>query len=300
MTIRSVGYDGAIGEIDWSQHLAPLLGRPETVAGTTDFRVTATTGLSVRVAPGVAHGWGVTDVSDAAEDIQLDAVTTGVRHDTIVLRRNWAGSSTTPTGIATGGRTSVGVQKGGASATIATLTRNGGVLAEQPLALVRVAAGATTVQVVEDLRATHATAAYVRSMLAMTGPPGTRYTLEPDGRRYVTRATTSGGVEAQEEWQPPPPTIPSITPVASGTAAVTFNNGVAVIRHTLGRRPKTVLLASRASTSSGFIDVALSVQAGSANETSFTVVAKVISGSSPSGWNPYTGNLTYLDWIAIG
>ena len=225
MTIRSVGYDGSIGEVDWSRWLAPYLGSAPGVAGPGDFRVTRTTGMSVQVAPGTAHGHGITDVSDAAETLQLETVTSGVRWDAIVLRRSWAGTSTTPSGVATGGRTSVAYVKGGSAQALPTLASSGS-LYEQPLALVKVSAGSTTVQDVEDLRATHAKAAYARSMLAMTGPPGTRYTLEPDGRRYVMVVDPASGTSVPKvEWEPPAPVMPDVTPIRSGTAFLNFNSG---------------------------------------------------------------------------
>ena len=105
MTIRSVGYDGSVGEADWAAYLAEGLGGPPTVTRPNDFRVNATTGMQVQVAPGTASGWGITDLSDAAESIQIEAVSSGTRYDAVVLRRDWAGTSTTPTGAASGGRT---------------------------------------------------------------------------------------------------------------------------------------------------------------------------------------------------
>lgn len=300
--IRSVGYDGSISETDWSAWLAPYLGSPPMVVRAPDFRVTPATGnLSVQVAPGTAHGWGITDTSDAAETIQLDPAPTGVRYDAIVLRRDWGGTSTTPTGSPTGGSTSIGWVKGGAAQAVPALTTTGGTLTEQPLALVKVTAGTTTVQVVDDLRATHAKAAYARSLLAMTGPPGTRYTLEPDGKRYVMTVDPASGVTVPKpEWEPPPPVIPPIPVIASGTRAVSFDDkGVAQIPHGLGRRPTNVIFSSRSTTSSGLVDVSLSLQAGAISSTVFTVVAKVMSNTS-SGWAPYTGSLSYVDWIAYG
>lgn len=297
MTIRSVGYDGSIGETDWSQWLAPYLGSEPGVARPGDFKVTATTGLSVQVAPGVAHGWGVTDVSDAAEVIQLDAVTSGTRYDALVLRRDWSGTSTTPSGATTGGRTTVAFVKGGTSQLVPTLARGGGQATEQALALVKVTAGAATVQVVDDLRVTHGKAGYARSLLAMTGPVGTRYVLEPDLKRYVMR-DVSGVPTPVAEWEPDPVVIPPIPNVASGSRSVAFNaSGAAIVAHGLGRDPAIVHVALRATASSPLIEVSVSTAAGAVNATQFTVVAKQ---ATATGWAPYEGNVSYLDWIAIG
>ena len=301
MTIRSVGYDGAISEVDWAAYLAPYLGTPPGVAGANDFEVTPGQALSVRVAPGTAHGWGVTDVSDAAETITLTQATSGVRHDCIVLTRDWAATSVTPTGVPTGGRTLIEVVQGGSEATLPQLVVQPGVKTQQPLALVKVTAGTSSPSLAADTRQTHAKAAYARSLLAMTGPPGTRYTLEPTGRRYVMRENSAGVVVAEPEWEPDPPVIPPIPLVDSGTAALDFNDtGAAVITHNLGRRPKTVRFTSRASVSSGMVELYLSIQAGSITSTQFTLVAKVIDSTAASGWKPYTGNLSAVDWLAVG
>ena len=301
MTIRSVGFDGAISEIDWSAYLAPYLGTQPTVAGANDYRVTAGKALSVSIAPGTAHAWGVTAVSDAAETVTLEPVTSGTRYDVIALTYDWAGTSITPTGAPTGGRVTIEVVKGGNALAVPTLARDGGVKAQQVLAIVKVTSGTTDPSVVEDLRQTHTKVAYARSLLAMTGPAGTRYTVEPTGRRYVMRATAGGVVQAVPEWEPDPPTIPPIPLVDSGTAALDFNaSGAAVITHNLGRRPKTVLFGSRATTSSGMVSIHLSLQAGSVSSTAFTIVAKIVSSTAAAGWAPYTGNLSSVDWIAVG
>ena len=297
MTIRSVGYDGSIGEADWANWLAPYLGSPPMVATPAAFQVSATTGLSVRVAPGVAHGWGVTDVSDAAETIQLDAVPSGTRTDAIVLRREWAGTSVTPGGAATGGRTSVGFVKGGVSG-VPTLASSGGTMTEQPLALVKVTAGASTVQVVEDLRATSARTAWVRSELAMTGPAGTRYALEPDGRRFVRMTDASGQVVTKPEWEPAPPPPPVIPKVASGTATLRTNQyGSATIQHNLGWKPKVVMLTPRLATDSGFVQFYVSASATGITDRTINVTAKLVT---PTGQIPYEGGINALDWTAIG
>ena len=209
MTIRSLGYDGSIGEREWAM-IAPAIGSPPTTVGAADFQVTATSGLQVRVAPGAAAGWGIYDVSDAAETITIEAATSAVRYDAVVLRRDWSGTSTTPTGGSTGGRSFIAVVKGGSSPVIPSLNTNGGVLADQALALVQVSPGASTVLVSADLRASFAPAAVVRSPLAMTGPLGARYVLAPTGKRYVVGLTAAGTAQAMEEWEPDAPTLPNV------------------------------------------------------------------------------------------
>ena len=298
MTIRSVGYDGSIGEVDWSSYLAPYLGAPDMVTSPASFRVTATTGLSVQVAPGTAHAWGVTDVSDAAEVIQLEPATSGSRFDVVVLRREWSGTSVTPTGVATGGRTSIGYVRGGTARAVPTLASTPGSVTEQPLALVQVTAGTSTVQVVEDLRATAARTAWVRSELAMTGPAGTRYALEPDGRRYVRMTDASGSTVTKPEWEPAPPPPPVIPKVGSGTAAITTNeHGSATITHNLGWKPKVVMVTPRLATSSGMVFFYVSAAATGITDRTINITAKIVT---TTGQKPYAGNISSLDWMAVG
>lgn len=298
MTIRSVGYDGSIGEVDWAAWLAPYLGSVDMVASPTAFRVTPTTGLSVQVAPGLAHGWGVTDVSDAAEVLQLEPVSSGSRYDCVVLRRSWEGTSTTPSGAATGGRTTIGYVKGGTTKALPSLASTGGLLTEQPLALVQVTASTSTVQLADDLRATSTKAAWVRSMLAMTGPAGTRYALEPDGRRYVRAADSSGAVVTVPEWEPPAATAPVIPKIASGTTPITTNaNGSATFPHNLPWTPQVVHLTPRLATSSGMVSFYVSAAAGAVNNRYVNVTAKIVTAT---GQKPYEGPINALDWVAYG
>lgn len=297
MTIRSVGYDGAIAEAEWSQLLAPYLGADDVVARSGDFRVTATTGMSVQVATGTAHSFGVTDVSDAAENIQIAAPTNGTRYDCIVLRRDWSGQSVTPSGAPTGGRTAVAVVQGGSAQTVPTLRRSGGTITEQPLALVKATAGTATVQVVDDLRAVHARTAYVRSLLAMTGPPGTRYVLEPSLKRYVTKADASGVVTAVEEWEPDPVVVPPIPKVASGTRRVETNQyGSCVIPHGQSWTPVTAVASPKLGTDSALVVCYVSNAAAALNATNLNITCKYVTAT---GQTPFVGTL-FIDWMAFG
>lgn len=302
MTIRSLGYDGSIGEREWAM-IAPAIGSPPTTVGAADFQVTATSGLQVRVAPGAAAGWGIYDVSDAAETITIEAATSTVRYDAVVLRRDWSGTSTTPTGGSTGGRSFIAVVPGGSSPVIPSLNTNGGVLADQALALVQVSPGASTVLVSADLRASFAPAAVVRSPLAMTGPLGTRYVLAPTGKRYVVGLTAAGTAQAMEEWEPDAPAPPSVPRVRSGVATgVVFNTtGAAIITHNLGYVPAFFYASYRTAASSILVTLNVSTAPGAVSATSATLVAKR-SAAPPAtdSWAPYTGTLSTIDWLAVG
>ena len=256
--------------------------------------------MSVQVASGIAYGNGISDFSDAAESITIAAVAAGTRYDAVVLRRDWAGSSTTPTGAATQGRSFIAVVQGGSSQMLPALQNNPGVMTDQPLALVRVTAGQSTVTVTDDLRATYASTAYVRSLLAMTGPLGSQYVLAPSNKPYVMAATTSGTAAAVEGWEPPAPTLPDVPTVRRGTASnVVFSaTGAGTITHGLGFDPSLFIPVPRLAAASPLVQIALSSQAGATSSTSAIVTAKRASGGT-DGWVPYAGTISYVDWMAM-
>lgn len=300
MTIRSVGYDGPIGEQDWARWLAPYTGSGYTVFGPGDFACAPAASLSTHIAPGGAHGDGVTDVSDAQVTIQHEPVTSGTRYDAIVLTRDWQGGpSTTPFGAVTYGKSSIDVVRGGTAMALPTLERSPGVgKAQHPIALMGVTAGVSTPTLAVDFRATLSKAAWVRSLLAMTGPPGTRYALAPDGRRYVMAIDSSGTVRPVPEWEPPPPVLPVAPLIGSGTAAISTNQyGSASIAHGLAWTPKVVHLSPRLATTSGMVECYVSTVANAVNSKAINLTAKIVT---PDGWKSYEGNLSQVDWIAYG
>ena len=311
MTIRSVGYEGSVGEGDWSAYLASRLGTPPSVAGVTDYEVTPAGGLAVRVAPGTASGWGITDVSDASEQVTLESPSSGTRYDAVVLRRDWAGSSTSPSGVSTGGKTSIAVVKGGSTQMVPALTQRPGVAtADQPLALIELTAGSSTAKVVADLRVSYAPAAFVRSRLAMDLVPlGTQVTLGPrgaaglEGRRYVMTQAANKTPQIVEEWEPAPPVIPPppyVPKVAGGgPIRITTNEyGSDSFNHGLSWTPKSVIVAPILSTSSEMVTVYVSNTAGAVNSKAVNVTAKYAprAGGAPK---PFKGDL-YIYWIAFG
>lgn len=142
MTITSVGYAGTITDSNWRRMATAAVGSLYGVDDFASFRPTAGTGdRAVSLAPGGAFGLGVRDESDAPIVVTGAAVSSGSRWDLIVLRRNW-GTKVTSAVIVPG------------SATKALPTRNTGfgALNDQPIALVRFAAGQTRVQEIIDLR----------------------------------------------------------------------------------------------------------------------------------------------------
>ena len=151
MTITSVGYAGTITDSNWRRMATAAVGSLYGVDDFASFRPTAGTGdRAVSLAPGGAFGLGVRDESDAPIVVTGAAVSSGSRWDLIVLRRNW-GTKVTSAVIVPG------------SATRALPTRNTGfgALNDQPIALVRFAAGQTRVQEIIDLRCIPADAGVV-------------------------------------------------------------------------------------------------------------------------------------------
>ncbi len=144
----SIGYEGTVTEAGWSK-LADLVGQPYAVGGPNDWAVSAVTGVdrTVRIAAGWGYGHGVLDTLDASVTVQHPLIASGVRWDTIVVRRDW----TTPAGS---GTTTINYLVGGASSTIAGTVRIGpGVVDDQVLALVQLTAGVQVPTAVIDLRA---------------------------------------------------------------------------------------------------------------------------------------------------
>lgn len=146
MAITSVGYDGTVDEVQWANMVSKIGGHEYGIDKAGDFAVSQVSGTRmISVAAGLAWGRGVMDISDAANVIQLDAVTTGARYDLVAIRRSW--------GPANGGPSEIVVIKGTSAKTIPSGRQtNPGVVDDQPLALVRVQAGSASIPEIIDLR----------------------------------------------------------------------------------------------------------------------------------------------------
>lgn len=141
----SAGYKGTVDAGQFSELLSRAGTSAYGVDGPGDFAVTAVAGQDrvVSVAAGRAWGYSVADVSDVNETRALEAVASGSRWDLVALRRTW-----TPEG----GATTVEVIPGGAAAALPARQHVPGQVDDQPLALVRVDAGSTTIRDILDLR----------------------------------------------------------------------------------------------------------------------------------------------------
>ncbi|NLP82582.1 hypothetical protein HF576_01850 [Microbacterium sp. CFH 90308] len=145
MAIISKGYEGTVNYADWAV-LTSHLGAQYSVFGPDAYAVSFGSGdREVLVAPGRAAGQGILDDSDAPVSLVGATVGSGSRWDLIALRRDWTTSETIP----------VLVQGASTAAIPAGREDSPGSQDDQPLALVRFAAGQTAPQEVIDLRCWH-------------------------------------------------------------------------------------------------------------------------------------------------
>lgn len=142
MVISSVGYPGTVDAVQWAQMAFRIGSARYGVDSYASWRVQTTAGTrAIQISAGSGWGYGVRDISDSPETINLNSVPTGTRWDLVVARRNW--------GI---GESAFAIVEGGSSRAIPTREQTPGVLDEQPLALVRVNAGSSVVGEIVDLR----------------------------------------------------------------------------------------------------------------------------------------------------
>lgn len=145
MAITSKGYEGTVNYADWAV-LTSHLGAQYSVFGPDAFAVTFGAGdREVIVAPGRAAGQGILDDSSAPVSLVGGTVASGNRWDLVALRRDWATSETVP----------VLIPGSSTKALPGDREVEPGAQDDQPLALVRFAAGQTAPQEVVDLRCWH-------------------------------------------------------------------------------------------------------------------------------------------------
>lgn len=143
MTITSYGYDGTLSEVGWAT-LSSFVGTLPRCMNASSLLVTTTaSNYGLSVAAGTAYGDGVVDISDAAVTLTGSAPASGTRYDTVVLRRNWAG---------TGGSTTVALVTGTSTKAATVTYSTPGVQCDYPLALAAFTTTSTTATLT-DLRA---------------------------------------------------------------------------------------------------------------------------------------------------
>lgn len=170
MAITSYGYPGTIDAKTQAVWLPMVASAQYSVAGAGDLRVSARTAVDrgISVAAGTAAGDGVMDVLSSAELAVIPSVTgTNVsRWFMVALRRNWNTNTS-----------SVVVVAGSASRALPTRSNDPGTVSEQPLALVRVESGKTTIAEIVDLR--------------VWGRSGGMFALDDLVRSYLTEIGTT-------------------------------------------------------------------------------------------------------------
>ncbi|MBW9093100.1 hypothetical protein JNB62_05345 [Microbacterium jejuense] len=145
MTITSKGYEGSVDYATWAL-VASHAGAEYGVVGLPSFALSAGPGdREVRVAAGRAVGQGIVDDSDAVTSLVGTPVTAGNRWDLVCLRRDWLTGTSTLVLLP-------GLASGDKVIPIAQMERDPGVTDDQPIGLVRFAAGQSAAQEFEDLR----------------------------------------------------------------------------------------------------------------------------------------------------
>ena len=145
MAITSKGYTGTIGYADWAL-VSSYAGAEGGVVGAGALSVGIGPGdREVRVQLGRAVGQGIIDDSDAVGSLVAAPVSSGNRWDLIALRRNWLTGLSTLVLI-------TGTADKAVPVASPDFENEPGVICDQPLSLVRFAAGQTAAQEFEDVR----------------------------------------------------------------------------------------------------------------------------------------------------
>jgi len=189
VTFITTGYGNTYSTEGWAT-AHPTIGLATYgVRSPGDWKVTAVPGQDRTVSIAVGRGFGgaVTDKTFENETLQLDPVESGVRWDIIACRRNWITATSSFSKV------------NGGPNMVLTLGRQSviGNIDEQPLALVRVAAGEQVPSEIIDLRTWSgdgggivAAHELVKSFLNKTG---TR--LNINGVDWVRRVGADGDLE---------------------------------------------------------------------------------------------------------
>jgi hypothetical protein len=142
--LTSTFYDGSVDEAAWATAITGVSASSYGVRTPADWKITAVSAAdrTVAVAPGSGWGQGVYDTTTAEQTIQLDICSSGYRWDLVAWRRDWSTNSTTLVKI--NGNATKAIPSG-------RLT-NPGTTDDQPLALVKIVAGASQPAEIVDLR----------------------------------------------------------------------------------------------------------------------------------------------------
>lgn len=192
MTITSKGYEGTVDYADWALIMSHA-GAQYSVVGADDFKASVGPGdRVVNIAAGTAYGQGILDESDSTVALAGAPVASGNRWDILVLRRDWSTNESALV-LITSDQAYDPIDE------VFPIESGPGILDDQPLWLVRFAAGQSAPQEFIDLRLWHGDGGVVaRSIQA-------RYYVERIGTRiwvngiaYILGFASNGTVQ----WRP--------------------------------------------------------------------------------------------------
>lgn len=194
---RNVGFAGQVLTADW----AVIAGRGARYSclNPNDLRLTIAAGdraVSIATAPDGVWGDGVLSFWNTSTTLTANSVSSGSRWDTVVIRRNWATSTST-----------LMILQGGTSKAIASSRTNnpGATTSDQPLWLIRVQSGQTAIQEVVDLRCwSGAGGVPVAVDPVALGYLSDLGTVVRIGESWWVRNRNSSGTTVWSETKPPP------------------------------------------------------------------------------------------------
>jgi hypothetical protein len=189
MADQHIGYPGSVNAAELADWMPNVAAAQYSVDGPNDAKVIVGSGTrAVTVKAGTIIGDGIMDVFESDTTLTLASVASGDRWDMIVLRRTWNATPGASTSVYT-------VVTGGPNKTLPSRNTNRGVLADQPIALVRVRSGQNTVQEIVDLRVwAHNGGVYGVDELVKNylDQPGTHLTVNSTSWvRMISPSTTS-------------------------------------------------------------------------------------------------------------
>ena len=221
----SLGYDN--NEITESgiPRWAMGVGHPAHVKDPNSFRVTGFTGTTLSLSGGDAWGYGIADYDLPPQDLTVPVAASGVRWDTVVLRRDFtpAGGTGTPGGLSE----AVVIEGPLNGAKVLQSVYNVGVEMDAALHLVQAGSGGIVSH--EDARIFSGTNLYTQgnsAFLPVDAGVGSRAMV--NGADMIYRPATVGGVPA---WQTARPAYQGEVPITETMLLpVKYNPGVGVTK----------------------------------------------------------------------
>lgn len=191
MAISSKYFDGPVTEADHAKYINYIGRRKYGVIGSGDWRVTNSTSgdRTVNISAGSGWGCGVMTTSTTGETLSLAAPSGATdRWHLIAIRRTWSGAG--------GSAEFVSIQGSSSKIIPAGMSNTPGTVDDQPIALVRVRGGQSSIQEIVDLRVWGD--GYIMNEMATTymTDPGTELRM---GRRVFYCTSNGNWVEQKEE-----------------------------------------------------------------------------------------------------